>query len=137
MNEKRPFLGTGWAFPPSFDKSDARVHMVSDEEDIRQSLQILLTTSLGERVMLPRYGCNLRDYLHEPLDTSLQAYLKDLIHTAILYHEPRIRMLSLGLKEYSDEGLLEIHLEYLIRATNSRFNFVFPFYKNEGSEVPR
>ena len=64
--------------------------MTSDEEDIRSSLRILLTTDVGERVMQPRYGCNLHRLVFEPLDTTLQAYMKDLIRTAILYFEPRI-----------------------------------------------
>ena len=72
------FLGQGWSFPPEFSKDSGTVNMVSEELDINQSLHILLSTSLGERVMQPDYGCNLKDYQSEPLNNGLISYLKDL-----------------------------------------------------------
>ncbi|MEA1934209.1 MAG: GPW/gp25 family protein [Thermodesulfobacteriota bacterium] len=129
------FLGTGWTFPPTFTKGPQSVVMVSDDKDIRQSLEILLTTSVGERFLRPEYGCDLRRYLFEPLDDGLVAYIRDLVGNAILYHEPRIRLTDLTLSTRAEEGTLLIELEYVIRTTNSRRNFVFPFYKDEGTDV--
>ena len=133
--KQHSFLGTGWAFPPAFNRGPQSVVMVSDEEDIRQSLEILLTTSIGERFLRPNYGCDLRRYLFEPLDEGLVAYIRDLVNNAILYHEPRIRLIDLTLKTQANEGTLLIELEYVIRSTNSRKNFVFPFYKDEGTDI--
>lgn len=133
--KQHSFLGTGWAFPPTFTKGPQSVVMVSDEDDIHQSLEILLTTSVGERFLRPEYGCDLRRYLFEPLDDGLVAYIRDLVNNAILYHEPRIRLTDLTLTTQADEGTLLIELEYVIRTTNSRQNFVFPFYKDEGTDV--
>ena len=90
MAADRSFLGIGWDFPPTFDRSAGGVRMISDEPDIGSSLEILLSTDVGERVMQPRYGCDMHRLLFEPLDTTLRAYMKDLIWTAILYFEPRI-----------------------------------------------
>ena len=129
------FLGTGWAFPPVFARGPQTVAMVSDEEDIRQSLEILLTTSIGERFLRPSYGCDLRRYLFETLDEGLVAYIRDLVNNAILYHEPRIRLTDLKLTPKPNEGMLLIEVAYLIRSTNSRQNFVFPFYKGEGTDL--
>ena len=70
------FLGTGWSFPPTFDRESGQVEMVSDLADISQSLDILLSTSLGERVMVPDYGCNLDDYMFESLNNSLIGLIK-------------------------------------------------------------
>ena len=84
------FLGTGWAFPPAFDSETGSVEMVSNMKDINESLQILLSTSLGERVMQPRYGCDLHDYLFEPLSSSVIGYIKDRVKNSILLFEPRI-----------------------------------------------
>src|SRR5215213_4828140 len=84
------FLGTGWAFPPAFNHNTGTTEMVSAEEDINQSLNILLSTSLGERVMQPQYGCNLQDYLFEPLNATVIGFIKDLVTNAILFYEPRI-----------------------------------------------
>lgn len=135
--EQQSFLGTGWSFPPAFIRGPQSLVMVSDEEDIRQSLEILLTTSIGERFLQPTYGCDLRRYLFEPLDEGLVAYIRDLVTNAILYHEPRIRLTDLSLTTQAEEGTLLIELEYVIRSTNSRYNFVFPFYKDEGTDIKR
>lgn len=134
--EENSFLGKGWGFPPTFQKENKQVEMVSDEEDIRQSLEILLSTYVGERVMQPEYGCNLRELLFEPLDTSLQTYILDLVEKAIIYFEPRIRLESASmLTDQVSEGILIISIDFRVRTTNSRFNMVYPFYLNEGTEV--
>jgi phage baseplate assembly protein W len=126
------FLGTGWGFPPAFLKGKKSVSMTSGVDDINSSLEILLSTTPGERVMQPTYGCDLKRLMFEPLDTSLKAYIKDLIKVAILYHEPRIRLNDVTLETKPEKGLIEITLVYTVRATNSRYNFVYPFYKTEG-----
>jgi len=135
MEKMNSFLGTGWSFPPSFDMEIGTVEMVSEEEDIRQSLNILLSTSLGERVMQPKYGCNLTDYLFEPLNSSVIGYIKDLVEHAILFYEPRIlaEKIDVTAQDSFDiiEGRFTISVEYVIPETNSRFNYVYDYYKNE------
>jgi len=134
----KSFLGTGWSFPPQFDNQSGSVDMLSDSEDIRSSLEILLSTRPGERVLLPEYGCQLDELLFEPLTTTMKTYMKDLIQTAILYHEPRIEVNKIELVDTGEmEGRILITVDYTIRATNSRFNYVFPFYLQEGTEVKR
>ncbi|WP_428741370.1 GPW/gp25 family protein [Tenacibaculum sp.] len=136
MENKKAFLGIGWGFPPEFSEDLSEVVMISDEEDIKSSLEILLTTRLGERVMLPNYGCSLQELLFERLDRTLITYTKELIETAILYHEPRIDVIRIDVSETDPlEGMLIIKIEYRIRATNSRTNVVFPFYKGEGTDI--
>lgn len=130
------FLGRGWSFPPSFVRGFGGVEMLEDEADVKSSLQILLTTRRGERVMLPLYGCNVDSQVFEPLDTRQKTLLKDLIQSAVLYHEPRIDLEQVDLREDRQlEGVVLIELTYTIKATNSRFNVVFPFYRNEGTDV--
>ena len=94
-NEKNmttSFLGSGWSFPPEFSRKRPGVVMVADETDIKQSLQILLSTALGERIMQPKYGCNLDDLLFEPLNTTVRTYIRGLVKQAILIYEPRISL---------------------------------------------
>ncbi len=136
MDENQSFLGRGWSFPPEFNKESRAVKMLEDEVDIKSSLEILLSTKLGERVMLPGYGCNLEELLFSPLNLTLKTYVIDLIKTAILYHEPRIDVKKIDI-DPTDElnGVLLINIDYIIRSTNSRMNMVFPFYKEEGSEI--
>lgn len=136
MESKQSFLGRGWSFPPEFGKESRTVKMLEDEVDIKSSLHILLSTRLGERVMLPEYGCNLEDLLFNSLNLTVKTYVIDLIKTAILYHEPRIDVKKIDI-DPADElnGVLLINIDYIIRATNSRMNMVFPFYKEEGNEL--
>ena len=128
-------LGTGWAFPPEFDRNSRSVEMVSAEEDINQSLNILLSTSLGERVMQSTYGCNLDDYVFEPLNSSVIGYIKDLVTNSILYYEPRIvaEKIEVTAADSFDliEGRFTIQVDYSIPGTNSRFNYVYDYYLNE------
>ena len=129
----KAYLGTGWGFPPTFNKATKSVKLVSAEEDICESLYILLSTSLGERVMQPNYGCNLQELLFEPLSPTVASNIKELIRTAILYHEPRIRLNRLDLNlDRQVQGVVNIAVDYTIISTNSRFNFVYPFYLQEG-----
>ena len=129
------FLGTGWDFPPAFEGGPDRVRMISDEADIRSSLQILLQTTIGERRMQPKYGCNLQRFVFEPADLTLQAYLKDIIKIAILYFEPRIILDDVTLEPDPLEGRILIKIDYTIARTNTRFNFVYPFYLTDGTEI--
>ena len=134
--QKNNFLGRGWSFPPSFNPALQQVEMTENEEDVRKSLEVLLQTTVGERIMQPKYGCNLEEYLFESMDTATKTLIRDKVETAILYFEPRIEAKKIELDDSSLlEGVVLIKIEYIIRATNSRFNFVFPFYRNEGTEL--
>jgi phage baseplate assembly protein W len=135
MNVNESFLGTGWSFPPSFNQEAGTVELVSNVEDINQSLNILLSTSLGERVMQPEYGCNLEDYLFESLSSTMIGYIKDRVMNSIIYYEPRIRVEKIEVTADDSvelfEGKFTIVVEYTIPGTNSRFNYVYDYYKNE------
>ncbi|MBN8668816.1 MAG: GPW/gp25 family protein [Chitinophagales bacterium] len=135
MSDKSQFIGTGWAFPPAFDQATGGTVMSTGYEDIGGSLHILLSTTLGERVMRPDYGCNLRDYVFSPLNTSMEAYIRKLVEDAIIYYEPRITLEKLGVEFRDTEGLLLITIDYMIDATNSRANYVYPYYIKEGTNI--
>ncbi len=108
--------------------------MISGAEDVHQSLDILLSTRLGERVMQDDFGCDLQQVVFEEIDQSLINRLTTLISDAILYHEPRIVLNRIDVSESDEEpGLLLIRLDYTIRSTNSRFNMVYPFYLKEAT----
>jgi uncharacterized protein len=131
------FLGTGWSFPPAFTAGGADVVLASGAEDIHQSLQILLSTQLKERVMQDEFGCDLNYLLFEEIDQSLVNTLTRMVTDAILYHEPRITLNSLDISESESlQGLLLISIEYTIRSTNSRFNMVYPFYTMGQAAAP-
>lgn len=136
MNIANSFLGRGWSFPPAFDNTTYTAEMVSDETDIQQSLQILLSTRKGERIMLPDYGCNLDEMVFESMTTTFKTYMSEMIRNAILFYEARITLNSVTIDDSGDtEGVILIIIDYTISTTNSRFNFVYPYYKNEGTEI--
>ncbi len=130
------FLGTGWSFPPEFNPHAKSVATATEVDDIKQSLQILLSTTIGERVMQPKYGCNLKELLFESMNTTTKTLILDKIRTAILYFEPRIDAKRIEINSQNElEGELLVEIDFEIRGTNSRFNFVYPFYDIEGTEI--
>lgn len=110
--------------------------MVSAEQDIHESLLILLSTTPGERVMQPIYGCGLKAHVFDKLDESTFAVMRDTVEKAILFFEPRVIVERIEVRDDDyREGKVQIHVYYRIRATNNRYNLVYPFYFNEGSNL--
>ena len=136
MNDISDFLGRGWCFPPQFEKNKKGVVMLEDVDDIASSLSILLSTAVGERVMDVNYGCNLDSLIFESLDTTTLTIIEDKIRKSILFFEPRIdaKKISLNTDDIL-EGKILINIDYVVITTNSRYNFVYPFFKNEGTEI--
>ncbi len=122
------FLGTGWAFPPTFERH-GKLGMVSDERDIRESLHIILSTTPGERVMHPTFGCGLRALVFESVDESLKTRIRDVVVRAVAAFELRVELELVAVHtDALDAAQLNIELAYRIRATNMAANLVFPFY---------
>lgn len=131
-----PFLGRGWAFPPEFDRNTPGARMLEDEKNIASSLAVLLGTMQGERIMLPWYGCNLDELIFENLDTRSKTLVADKIESSLLYFEPRIRVEKVSIeKSDENEGILLVSIDYTVKSTNSRFNMVYPFYIQEGTDI--
>ena len=132
----RSFLGKGWSFPPAFEKRDHSIKMVSEDEDIRQSLHLLLSTIPGERLMHPTYGCDLHSQVFQQIGASTISTIIDLIATAILYFEPRITVDDINVNvDREKEGYIDFNIVYTIREINVRSNIVYPFYFIEGTDV--
>jgi phage baseplate assembly protein W len=136
MGVDRSFLGTGWKFPPEFDRHVKDVRMVSEDDDIRESLHLLLSTSPGERLMHPTYGCGLKQMVFENVDESIVTEIRDKVQRAILFFEPRIAVEGIDVAvEDPLSGVLLIQLRYSVRSTNSRSNLVYPFHFLEGTNI--
>lgn len=136
MSTDKSFLGRGWGFPPEFDRYAQSARMVAAEEDINESLRILLATAPGERVMQPAYGCGLKQQVFETLNESTLTRIRDTIQRAVLFFEPRITLEDIELDtSAAPDGLLSITLVYVVRTTNSRSNMVYPFYFLEGTNI--
>ena len=135
MKEKT-FLGIGWSFPPSFNKESSDIKMVSDETDIKQSLEIYFNTKLGERIMRPEYGCVIHEHIFDKIDESILNILSFELTQNIGQIEPRIIIEKIQIKQSNlESGELQISIEYKIISSNVRDNIVFPFYINEGTSI--
>jgi phage baseplate assembly protein W len=132
LADDQRFLGKGWAFPVTFGNQGRMVTLAEAEADIHQSLEILLSTHVGERVLNPAFGWKRDSLMFEPLSTSFAAYLSREIETAILFFEPRITLNTVNFEsEPNQEGRVLIKIDYTIKATNTRTNLVYPFYVTE------
>lgn len=136
MSLNNNFLGRGWSFPPEFNKDNSSVELVQDELDIEQSLKLLVSTSPGERLTNPDYGCRIHELMFEPINPITITKIKEAIKIAVIYFEPRINLENV-LVDISQEldGILNITLEYRVKLTNTRDNIVFPYYKIEGTLI--
>ncbi len=131
------FLGRGWHFPPRFDANSGQPALVEAEEDIVESLRILIGTRPGERIMQPGYGCRIHDLIFAVMDGETEAAVESAISRAIMFYEPRITLhrVLVNADDWT-EGIMRIWLDYTVDQINSRSNIVFPFYLNEGTLVP-
>jgi hypothetical protein len=133
MDEQKAFLGRGWAWPVRLDPRTGVVESVAHEEDIRQSMRIILETSPGERAMRPNFGCGIHDLVFEALDTTTVQRIGSTVEEALRRCEARIDVLSVEVDESAtSEGKLLVEIEYRVRRTNQVGNLVFPFYFREG-----
>jgi phage baseplate assembly protein W len=129
------FLGQGWSFPPTFIKGTNTVELVKAEEDIRQSLGILLSTTLGERVMRSDFGADLHQQVFEPMDAAFPTFISDIIKQAIDLYEVRINYNGVDVNVEPLDGRIVLTVNYTIISTNTRSNIVYPYYLNEGTNL--
>jgi uncharacterized protein len=130
--QDKAFLGAGWAFPPGLD-AEGKIRLVTLEEDVRQAILIIIQTELGERVMRPDFGIGLRAFIFEPVNTTTMQLVKTRVEEALIDWEPRIDINDLKVDTNKQErNTLEIDLLYTVRATNTQFNLVYPFFLLEG-----
>jgi uncharacterized protein len=128
----KEFLGRGWKFPVSTDLK-GKIWMSEYEEDIKESIWIILSTSKGERVMRPDFGCGIYDYVFEYLNTTTMGMIENSVREALNMWEPRINLIDVEVSlQSAQEGKLLISIDYEVRTTNNQFNLVYPFYLREG-----
>jgi len=132
----KDFMGTGWKFPIEFNTET--VEMLSYEDDIKNSLDVLFATNVGERIMHPNYGTALSSFLFMPVNKSTITYMQAVISDEILFNEPRIILDDVEINPSAlESGRLDIVISYTIRITNNRYNYVYPFYIKEATNLER
>ena len=128
----KAFLGVGWAFPLSAASGDLAT--AAYEDDIQQSIRVILSTAPGERVMRPDFGAGLKNLVFEPMNTTTAALAQYNVHQALIQWEPRIDQIGVTVTPQPSTGSLRIDIRYRVRATNVFYNLVYPFYLAEGGQ---
>ncbi|UFH59984.1 GPW/gp25 family protein [Sulfurovum mangrovi] len=127
---KREFLGNGWKFPLGL--KEGAFELVSEDEDIKEAILIILNTAPGERVMRPEFGCGIQNYLFSVINSSNLSMIENEVTRALTLYEPRIELERVKAEvESSEEGKLVVKIDYSVRSSNSRYNIVYPFYLTE------
>lgn len=133
MDEQKDWMGRGWAYPVRIDPATGVIATTAYEQDIRQSILIILGTSPGERVMRPDFGCGMHELVFGVVDVALLTRVEVSVRDAMAHYEARIEVSSVRVDPLrAAEGLLLIELEYRVRRTNQTGNLVYPFYFREG-----
>ena len=129
---QREFLGSGWAFPLQINEQGGTA-LSHSEEKIKESIHIILGTAKGERVMRPTFGCDIHDFTFAVINSSTLTQIKSAVKEALVLWEPRIEVTRVdATTERLSAGILTIRVDYRVRATNTEFNLVYPFYLKPG-----
>jgi hypothetical protein len=133
VTDPRAFRGTGLAFPLAVDGL-GRLAAASGQNKVEQSIWLILSTAIGERLMRPSYGCGIHDLVFSPSAPQSIGQIVDQLRTALVAQEPRIDVLDIsGQIPPGQANLLLLRIEYRIRANNALANMVYPFFITEGN----
>lgn len=131
---KNAFLGIGWGSPPTFVKGGNAVIMTKDVANINENLSNLFKTKRGERALNSNYGSELSRFIFAAQSGLSVREIESSLKHSIQFYEPRIIVDEIAIQLTNEEnGLIVISVSYSIRKVNTRHNFVFPFYINEGT----
>jgi uncharacterized protein len=129
--QNRRFLGTGWKFPIRVNARGG-LSFSQHEQDIEEAIWIILSTSKGERVMEPNFGCGIHDYVFAPSNPGTWGSIAYEVQKSLADYEPRIDVEHVRVETMPDnENLVLVYVDYRVRYNNTRRNLVYPFYLNE------
>ncbi len=128
----RAFLGQGLGFPIGVTPR-GRLALASGEAKVEQSIWLILSTALGERLMRPDLGCAAHNELFGPATAATIARIKDQVRRCLTAYEPRIAVLDVTAEQsVSEPNVLMIRIDYRLRSNNAMTNLVYPFFIREG-----
>lgn len=122
------FIGRGISFPLRVDQAGS-IATSQGVGDIDSSIRMVLTTAPGERLMRPHFGCKIWELLFEPINANTLGLMSEAVREAVSRWEPRVVLDDVRLDASGhDNGEVQIHVDYTVRATNDKRNLVYPFY---------
>ena len=124
----KDIVGSGWTFPPRID-AQGGLSLTNEFNELDQAIRIILSTSPGQRVMRPTFGCRLHELVFAPNDSQTAARARRYVEEALGMWEPRIRVVTIEVGPDPDAAnRLLIEIEYQVKATHDRRSLVHPFY---------
>ena len=131
------FVGAGWAFFPMRTDVTGSIALVRRDQEIKESIRLILGTAPGERPMRPEFGCAIHEFVFAPADAATAGQIVYEVRAALERWEPRIDLDDVRVRfDAVDTGTLYIDVRYSIRARNDPRNLVFPFYVIPTHDVP-
>lgn len=128
----KDFLGRGLKFPVQVNQITGKVLMSEYEQDIKDSIQIILSTAKGERIMHPDFGCDIYNYIFASINIATISSIEKSTRDALTAWEPRIKVTDVKAASAEADNRINITIEYIVSKTNNRYNMVYPFYLKEG-----
>ena len=121
-------IGKGWAFPPKIN-SRGGIALAERETELEQAILIILSTSPGQRVMRPGFGCRLHELIFMPNNMETAVRAERYVTEALGMWEPRIEVIEVSVRpNTTNSHALTIDILYEVRATRDRRSLVYPFY---------
>ncbi|WP_289659395.1 GPW/gp25 family protein [Flavobacterium panacagri] len=138
VHNETAFLGSGWAFPVSFSADNHQLNLSANETNINESINIILNTRKGERTLEANFGSGIQQFMFRKIDSALKGEIVETIKFALLRYEPRILVQDVKVTSTDTlNGKIEILITYVYSQTNTRHNYVFPFYLKEGTNLDK
>jgi uncharacterized protein len=135
MANRRDFLGRGWRFPVAINRTGG-IATSAQEENIRESIFIILGTAPGERIKRRDFGCDIHELVFAPNNPATAALAIHYCEEALRKWEPRIHKIEVDAEPARVEpNRLDIRISYVVRSTNQPGNLVYPFYLRKPDET--
>jgi uncharacterized protein len=131
----RSYLGKSWRFPVAINLTGG-LSSSSLEENVRESIFIILGTAPGERVKRPQFGCRIHDLMFDPNNVITAARSEYYCEEALLKYEPRLEDVTVKAEPNAAEpNRLDIRITYKIIGQTHEKNLVYPFYLRRPDEA--
>jgi phage baseplate assembly protein W len=122
------FIGRGWTFPLGVSATGG-IALSSGDDELSESIRLILGTAPGERPMRPLFGCGIHSLVFAAVDVDFSGMVTQEVKNALARWEPRIEVANVTVTlDPEREGVVMIGVEYTVCTTNDRRNLVFPFY---------
>ncbi len=127
-SDNRTYLGRGLAFPLHVN-SRGEIALANGESDIEQAIYIILSTSPGERVMRPDFGCRAHELIFAPRDATTEGLMVYYVQQALGRWEPRVTVVNVSVVNApTPDGAIIVDIQYQIKSTHDTRSIVYPFF---------